>query len=193
MGKPSAPKFARNKNILVIGGSGSGKTRFFVKPNLMQMHSSYVVTDPKGTVLVECGKLIARGIPAEEIAYIHDAKTEQQKADLFDKVRSGEIRVLLGSTAKMGTGTNVQKKLIAVHDLDIPWRPADVEHSKRNIEKHNRTSRNILNKYAQNQITNADFTLFFNTAAYPPTPGRYTAVLFHRSFSLTIPPQYYII
>ena len=63
MGKPSAPKFARNKNILVIGGSGSGKTRFFVKPNLMQMHSSYVVTDPKGTVLVECGHLLARGRP----------------------------------------------------------------------------------------------------------------------------------
>ena len=72
-------------------------------------------------------KLIARGIPAEEIAYIHDAKTEQQKSDLFDKVRNGEIRVLLGSTAKMGTGTNVQKRLIAVHDLDIPWRPADLE------------------------------------------------------------------
>ena len=72
-------------------------------------------------------KLIARGIPAEEIAYIHDAKTEQQKSNLFDKVRNGEIRVLLGSTAKMGTGTNVQKKLIAVHDLDIPWRPADLE------------------------------------------------------------------
>ena len=63
MGKPSAPKFARNKNILVIGGSGSGKTRFFVKPNLMQMHSSYVVTDPKGTVLVECGKMLERGRP----------------------------------------------------------------------------------------------------------------------------------
>lgn len=61
MGKPSAPKFARNKNILVIGGSGSGKTRFFVKPNLMQMHSSYVVTDPKGTVLVECGRMLQRG------------------------------------------------------------------------------------------------------------------------------------
>ena len=58
MGKPSSPKFARNKNILVIGGSGSGKTRFFVKPNLMQLHSSYVVTDPKGTVLVECGKML---------------------------------------------------------------------------------------------------------------------------------------
>lgn len=61
MGKPSHPKYARNKNILVIGGSGSGKTRFYVKPNLMQMHSTYVVTDPKGTVLVECGKMLARG------------------------------------------------------------------------------------------------------------------------------------
>lgn len=61
--RPSQPKYARNKNILVIGGSGSGKTRFFVKPNLMQMHSSYVVTDPKGTVLIECGKMLARGAP----------------------------------------------------------------------------------------------------------------------------------
>ena len=60
-GRPKQPKYARNKNILVIGGSGSGKTRFFVKPNLMQMHSSYVVTDPKGTVLVECGKMLNRG------------------------------------------------------------------------------------------------------------------------------------
>ena len=59
--RPKQPKYARNKNILVIGGSGSGKTRFFVKPNLMQMHSSYVVTDPKGTVLIECGKLLQRG------------------------------------------------------------------------------------------------------------------------------------
>lgn len=63
MGRPSHPKYARNKNILIIGGSGSGKTRFFVKPNLMQMHSSYVVTDPKGTVLVECGKMLQRGRP----------------------------------------------------------------------------------------------------------------------------------
>lgn len=61
MGKPSNPKYARNKNILVIGGSGSGKTRFFVKPNLMQMHSSYIVTDPKGTVLIECGKMLEKG------------------------------------------------------------------------------------------------------------------------------------
>ena len=61
--RPKQPKYARNKNILVIGGSGSGKTRFFVKPSLMQMHSSYVVTDPKGTILVECGKMLQRGAP----------------------------------------------------------------------------------------------------------------------------------
>lgn len=66
MGKPSSPKYARNKNILVIGGSGSGKTRFFVKPNLMQMHSSYIVTDPKGTVLIECGKMLQRGRPVKD-------------------------------------------------------------------------------------------------------------------------------
>lgn len=63
MGKPSHPKYARNKNVMIIGGSGSGKTRFFIKPNLMQMHSSYIVTDPKGTVLVECGKMLERGKP----------------------------------------------------------------------------------------------------------------------------------
>lgn len=66
MGKPSHPKYARNKNILVIGGSGSGKTRFFVKPNLMQMHSSYIVTDPKGMVLIECGKMLERGRPVRD-------------------------------------------------------------------------------------------------------------------------------
>ena len=62
-GRPKNPAHARNKNVLVVGGSGSGKTRFFIKPNLMQMHSSYVVTDPKGTVLVECGKMLQRGTP----------------------------------------------------------------------------------------------------------------------------------
>lgn len=88
-------------------------------------------------------KLIARGIPAEEIAYIHDAKTEQQKSDLFDKVRSGEIRVLLGSTAKMGMGTNVQKRLIAVHDLDIPWRPADLEQRAGRIIRQGNENKNV--------------------------------------------------
>ena len=62
-GRPKNPAHARNKNVLVVGGSGSGKTRFFIKPNLMQMHSSYVVTDPKGTVLIEVGKLLSRGTP----------------------------------------------------------------------------------------------------------------------------------
>ena len=65
-GRPKNPAFARNKNVLVVGGSGSGKTRFFIKPNLMQMHSSYVITDPKGTVLVECGKLLQRGAPKRD-------------------------------------------------------------------------------------------------------------------------------
>lgn len=85
MGMPSAPKFARNKNILVIGGSGSGKTRFFVKPNLMQMHSSYVVTDPKGTVLVECGKMLERGRPKREDGKIVYQKTPDGKYKKDDK------------------------------------------------------------------------------------------------------------
>ena len=73
------------------------------------------------------GKLIALGIPAEEIQFIHDANTETRKADLFRKMRSGAVRILMGSTAKMGAGTNVQKKLIALHHLDVPWRPSDIE------------------------------------------------------------------
>ena len=72
-------------------------------------------------------KLIVKGIPPHEIAFIHDAGTEAQKAELFAKVRSGQVRVLLGSTQKMGAGTNVQTKLVASHDLDCPWRPADLE------------------------------------------------------------------
>ena len=71
-------------------------------------------------------KLIDKGVPEEEIAFIHDAKTENQKAELFEKVRNGEVRVLFGSTQKMGAGTNVQDRIIASHDLDCPWRPSDV-------------------------------------------------------------------
>ena len=72
-------------------------------------------------------KLVAEGIPEEEIAFIHDAKTEQKKKELFAKVRGGEVRILMGSTAKMGAGTNVQDRLIALHDLDCPWRPSDLQ------------------------------------------------------------------
>ena len=71
-------------------------------------------------------KLVAMGIPKEEIAFIHEANSDKQKDELFAKVRKGEIRILMGSTQKMGAGTNVQNKLIAMHDLDVPWRPADV-------------------------------------------------------------------
>lgn len=72
-------------------------------------------------------KLILRGVPDYEIAFIHDASTEVQKAALFTKVRAGQVRILIGSTFKMGAGTNVQKKLVALHHLDIPWRPSDIE------------------------------------------------------------------
>ncbi|HGD2850031.1 TPA: helicase-related protein [Streptococcus agalactiae] len=72
-------------------------------------------------------KLVNMGIPKDEIAFIHEADTDKQKDELFSKVRRGEVRVLLGSTQKMGAGTNVQNKLIALHDLDVPWRPSDLE------------------------------------------------------------------
>ena len=72
-------------------------------------------------------KLIAKGVPSEQIAFIHQAHTEAQKADMFAKVRAGQIRILLGSTQTMGAGTNVQTHLVASHDLDCPWRPADLE------------------------------------------------------------------
>ena len=73
------------------------------------------------------GKLVAMGIPKEEIAFIHEANSDKQKDELFAKVRKGDVRILLGSTQKMGAGTNVQNKLVAIHDLDVPWRPADLE------------------------------------------------------------------
>ena len=80
-------------------------------------------------------KLIAKGIPAEQIAFIHDANTEVKKKELFGKVRSGQVRVLLGSTSKMGDGTNVQDRLVAIHDLDCPWRPGDLQQRKGRIER----------------------------------------------------------
>ena len=72
-------------------------------------------------------KLISKGIPAEEIAFVHSAASEVQKKELFGKVRSGNVRVLIGSTQKMGAGTNVQRKLVALHHLDCPWRPSDLQ------------------------------------------------------------------
>jgi N12 class adenine-specific DNA methylase len=80
-------------------------------------------------------KLVARGIPTEQIRFIHEATSDAQKKELFAKVRSGEVRVLLGSTPKMGAGTNVQDRLIAIHNLDCPWRPSDLEQRQGRIER----------------------------------------------------------
>ena len=93
-------------------------------------------------------KLIAKGVKPDEIAFIHDAKTEDQKAKLFEKVRNGEVRVLLGSTPKMGTGTNIQTRLAALHDLDVPWRPADLEQRLgRMVRQGNRNKKVKLFRY----------------------------------------------
>ncbi|MEQ2780205.1 SNF2-related protein [Faecalibacterium duncaniae] len=80
-------------------------------------------------------KLIAQGMPADQIAFIHEANTEVRKKELFSKVRTGQVRVLMGSTAKMGAGTNVQDRLVALHDLDCPWRPGDLAQRKGRIER----------------------------------------------------------
>ena len=101
-------------------------------------------------------KLIAKGIPESEIAFIHDAKTEVQKAEMFKKVRKGEIRVLLGSTQKMGAGTNVQDRLIALHDLDCPWRPSDLEQrSGRIIRQGNSNEEVEIFRYVTEQTFDA--------------------------------------
>ena len=93
-------------------------------------------------------KLVAKGVPREEIAFIHEAKNETAKAEMFAKVRRGDIRVLIGSTAKMGCGTNVQTKLVASHDLDAPWRPADMEQRRgRMVRQGNENKKVHLFRY----------------------------------------------
>jgi hypothetical protein len=94
-------------------------------------------------------KLIARGIPGHEIAFIHDADTETKKKELFAKVRQGKVRVLFGSTFKMGSGTNVQDRLIAIHDADCPWRPADLaQRAGRIVRQGNRNAEVQIFRYA---------------------------------------------
>jgi N12 class adenine-specific DNA methylase len=88
-------------------------------------------------------KLIEKGVPEEEIAFIHDANTDRQKAVLFSKVRSGQIRFLFGSTSKMGAGTNVQDRLIALHHLDVPWRPADIEQQEGRILRQGNKNKKV--------------------------------------------------
>ena len=116
------------------------------------------ISTPKGTAGAENqefsvyddirAKLISMGIPAEEIAFIHDANTEARKKELFGKVRSGQVRVLMGSTAKMGAGTNVQDRLVALHDLDCPWRPGDLEQrSGRIVRQGNQNEEVFIYRY----------------------------------------------
>ena len=88
-------------------------------------------------------KLVAKGVPREEVAFIHEANTENRKAELFSKVRAGQVRFLLGSTAKMGAGTNVQDKLIALHHLDVPWRPSDIEQQEGRILRQGNTNEKV--------------------------------------------------
>ena len=93
-------------------------------------------------------KLVEKGVPREEVAFIHEAKNEAAKAEMFAKVRNGDIRVLIGSTAKMGCGTNVQTKLVALHDLDAPWRPADMEQRRgRMVRQGNENKKVNLFRY----------------------------------------------
>ena len=103
-----------------------------------------------------CNKLIKRGIPKDEIRFIHEADTEAKKQELFKKVRKGEVRILIGSTQKMGAGTNVQDKLIALHDLDCPWRPADLEQrSGRIIRQGNENPEVDIYRYVTEQTFDA--------------------------------------
>lgn len=99
-------------------------------------------------------KLIANGIPAEQIAFIHDANTEVRKKELFAKVRTGQVRVLMGSTAKMGAGTNVQDRLVASHDLDCPWRPGDLEQRAGRIVRQGNHNKDV---YIYRYVTEGSF------------------------------------
>lgn len=101
-------------------------------------------------------KLIERGVPENEIAFIHDAKTETQKKELFNKVCAGDVRILIGSTSKMGAGTNVQDRLIALHDLDCPWRPSDLEQrSGRIIRQGNQNPEVFIYRYVTEETFDA--------------------------------------
>ena len=99
-------------------------------------------------------KLVEKGVPPEEISFIHEANTETRKAELFGKVRSGQVRFLLGSTQKMGAGTNVQDRLIALHHLDVPWRPSEEDHAERYINKPNKIKAFRISVTAWSEVHN---------------------------------------
>ena len=135
----STPKPTPSKRV--VKGAGDKLD----DPTLHMLESAIPLEPEKPFTIYEDirQKLIAGGMRPEQVAFIHEAKTDVQKKELFAKVRSGQVRVLIGSTLKMGAGTNVQDKLIALHDLDCPWRPRDLTQRKGRIERRGNDNKNV--------------------------------------------------
>ena len=152
-----AATFGETVTAIELAPEGTGyrtKTRFarfFNLPELMAKAGVFNVYDDMKA------KLIERGIPEAEIAYIHEANTDARKTELFGKVRSGAVRVLMGSTAKMGAGTNVQKRLIALHHLDVPWRPSDIEQREGRILRQGNENKEV---YVFRYVTEGTFDAY---------------------------------
>ncbi len=129
----------QEKAARTAGDKTAGGTELHALDNLLD-----VKPDPPFSIYEDIrDKLIARGIPASQIAFIHDADTDARKKELFSKVRSGQVRVLMGSTFKMGAGMNVQDRLVALHDLDCPWRPGDLEQRKGRIVRQGNMNKKV--------------------------------------------------
>ena len=126
---------------------------------IKEMISSLVTTTEatKGANDDIRSKLLNAGVPEQEIDFIHNADTENKKAELFSKVRSGQVRVLLGSTAKMGAGTNVQTLLVAVHHLDVGWRPSDMTQRNGRIIRQGNQNKQV---YVYNYVTESTFDAY---------------------------------
>jgi len=121
-------------------------------------------------------KFIERGVPESEVRFIHEAETDVKKKELFQKVRKGEVRVLMGSTQKMGAGTNVQDRLIALHDVDCPWRPADLEQRSGRIIRQGNSNPKVQLSFALFSETffndTAEFTLCYGLHNCSPLLSR---------------------
>ena len=128
----STPKPAPSKKVAKAASGNLDSPEI----HALETASSMPEPEPEFSVYEDIRqKLIAGGVPPEQIAFIHEANTEVRKKELFSKVRTGQVRVLIGSTSKMGAGTNVQDRLVALHDLDCPWRPGDLKQRKGRIER----------------------------------------------------------
>ena len=149
----STPKAAPSKRT--VKGAGDKLDN----PTLHMLESAIPLEPEKPFTIYEDirQKLIAGGMRPEQVAFIHEAKTDVQKKELFAKVRSGQVRVLMGSTFKMGAGTNVQDKLIALHDLDCPWRPRDLTQRKGRIERRGNDNKKV---HVYRYVTEATFDAY---------------------------------